>query len=56
VTESIMGAHGCSAAMLASFVCEGFVTVLVETVHAGGVTIRVRWLQITDAGRKAVED
>jgi hypothetical protein len=56
VTEAIMVAHRCSAAMLAGLVCDGFVTVLVETIHAGDRTIKVRWLQITDAGRKAIED
>jgi hypothetical protein len=56
VTQAIMMAHGCSAAMLAGLVCDGLVAVLVETVHAGDRTMKVRWLQITEAGRKAIED
>ena len=51
-----MMAYGCSAAMLAGLACDGFVAELVETVHVGDRTIKVMWLQITDAGRKAIED
>jgi hypothetical protein len=54
VTEAIMIAHGCSAAMLAGLVCDGLVTILIETVRAGDRATKVRWLQITDAGRKAI--
>jgi hypothetical protein len=56
VTQAIMMAHGCSAAMLAGLECDGLVAVLVETAHTGDRTIKVRWLQITEAGRKAIED
>jgi hypothetical protein len=51
----MMMAHGCSAAMLAGLACDGLVRELVETVRAGDRTFKTRWLQITDAGRKAIE-
>ncbi len=51
-----MMAHGCSTAMLAGMACDGFVTVVVDTVPAGDRTIKARRLRITDAGRKAIED
>jgi hypothetical protein len=40
-------AYGCSSAMLAGMVCDGFITLMVDTA---------RRLRITDAGRKAIED
>ena len=51
-----MMAHGFSTAMLVGMACDGFVTVVVDTVRAGDRTIKVRRLRITDAGRKAIED
>jgi hypothetical protein len=36
--------------------CDGFVTVVVDTVRAGDRTIKVRRLRMTDAGRKTIED
>ncbi len=56
VTEAIMMAYGFSTAMLVGMACDGFVTVVVDTVRAGDRTIKVRRLRITDAGRKAIED
>jgi hypothetical protein len=47
-------AYGCSSAMLAGMVCDGFVTLMVDTARIGDRT--VRRLRITDAGRKAIED
>ena len=47
-------AYGFSTPMLAGMVCDGFVTVAVETVCAGDRTIKVRTFQITDVGRRAV--
>jgi hypothetical protein len=50
-----MMAYGCSAAMLAGMACDGFITVVVDTVCPSDRTIKVRRLRITDAGRKAIE-
>jgi hypothetical protein len=47
-------AYGFSTPMLAGMVCDGFVTVAVETVCAGDRTIKVRTFRITDVGRRAV--
>jgi hypothetical protein len=55
VTEAIMMAHRFSAAMLAGMVFDGFIAVVVDMVRAGGQTISVRRLRITDVGRKAIE-
>ena len=49
-------AYGFSTAMLAGMACDGFVTVVIDTVCAGDRTIRVRRLRITEVGRKAIED
>jgi hypothetical protein len=56
VTEAIMMAYGFSTAMLVGMACDGFVTVVVDTVRVGDRTIKVRRFRITDAGRKAIED
>jgi hypothetical protein len=42
--------------MLAGLSCDGLITVVVDTVCASDRTIKVRRLQITEAGRKAIED
>jgi hypothetical protein len=55
MTEATMMAYGLSTAMLAGMVCDGFVTVVVDTIHAGDRTIKVRRLRITDTGRKVIE-
>jgi hypothetical protein len=54
VTEAVMMAYGCSTAMLAGMASDGYVTAVVETVNMGDRTIKVRRIQITDAGRKAM--
>src|SRR5260370_41115422 len=56
VTEAIMMAYGFSTAMLVGMACDGFVTVVVDTVRAGDRTIKVRRPRVTDAGRKAIEE
>src|SRR5258708_18246477 len=56
ITEAIMMAYGCSTATLVGMACDGFVTVVVDTVRVGDRTIKVRRFRITDAGRKAIED
>jgi len=54
VTEAIIMAYGVSMATPAGMVCDGFVTVVVETVRADDRTIKVRRFRITEAGRKLV--
>jgi hypothetical protein len=57
VTEAVVMAYGFSTAMLAGMACDGFITVVVDTVCAGARTINVRRLpDHTGAGRKAIED
>jgi hypothetical protein len=51
-----MMAYDFSTAMLVGMACDGFVTVVVDTVRVGDRTIKVRRFRITDAGRKAIED
>jgi hypothetical protein len=60
-----MMTYGFSAAMLAGMASDDFVTVVVDTLRAGRRKVKIRWLQskrvrpltlqITDAGRKAIE-
>lgn len=52
VTEAMMMAYGFSIEMLARMACDGFITVAVDTVHAGDRTVSVRRLRITDGGRE----
>jgi len=47
-------AHGLSTAILAGMLCDGLVTMMVETVYADDRPIKVRKFRITDAGRKLV--
>lgn len=54
VTEAVLMAYGFSSPMLAAMVCDGFVTVAVETICAGDRTIKVRTFRITEVGRKAI--
>ena len=48
--------HGFSSDMLAMLVLAGLATVVTETLRAGGPTIKVERVSITDAGRKALDD
>ncbi len=50
-----MHAHGFTTRLLAGMVRDGLVGATVSEVRAGGRMIEVRRLQITDAGRKAIE-
>ena len=49
-------AHEFSRDMLAGLVLAGLATVVTETIRAGGPTIKVERVSITDAGRKALDD
>jgi hypothetical protein len=47
--------HEFSRDMLAMLVLAGLATMVTETPRAGGPTIKVERMQITDAGRRALE-
>jgi hypothetical protein len=51
---SIMLAHGLKPELLADLVRGGFATAKPETVRAGGKSIEVVRMTITDAGRRAL--
>ncbi len=52
-TEAIMRAHGFTIDMLAEIIIAGLATVSTEQVVAGGRSIEVTHVRITDAGRRA---
>ena len=54
--EVLVLGHGFSRDMLAMLVLAGLAKVVSETVRAGGSTIKVERVSITDAGRKALDD
>jgi hypothetical protein len=47
--------HGFSREMLGMLVLSGLATVVTETLMANGVTFKVERIQITDAGRFAIQ-
>jgi hypothetical protein len=55
IDEVFVLAHGFSRDMLAGLVLAGLATVVTETLRADGPTIMVERIQITDAGRLALE-
>jgi hypothetical protein len=55
-TEAVLLAHGFSRRMLAGFLRSGLATWNYQTVIAGGRTIEVNYMTITEAGRRAIEE
>ena len=53
-TESIMLAHGFAIGMLRDLVRNGLATAERRTVRSGRRLIDVKWMRITDAGRRAL--
>jgi hypothetical protein len=53
-TESIMMAYGLGVGTLHNLVRNGLATAERRTVRAGRRSIAVKWLEITDAGRRAL--
>jgi hypothetical protein len=53
-TEAIMLAHGFPPKMLADLIGDGLATTEPGTARVGGQQINVRWMMITDAGRRAL--
>jgi hypothetical protein len=54
LNEAILLAHGFTAEMLTDLVHGDLATVHIETMKAGGRTIEVARMRITDAGRRAL--
>jgi hypothetical protein len=54
-TESIMLAHGFAIGMLRDLVRNGLATAERRKVRTGQRLIGVKWLTITDAGRRALD-
>jgi DNA-binding PadR family transcriptional regulator len=55
-TESIMLAHGFAIGMLRDLARNGLATAETRTVRAGRRLIKVTWMTITDAGRRALAE
>jgi len=55
-TEAIMLAHGFTIEQLLELVRAGLATATPQRVRAGGHTMEVATLQITDAGRRMLAD
>jgi hypothetical protein len=53
-TEAMVMAHGFTDKMLARLVGDGLATASPRSIHAGGRSMKVTWLRITDAGRQAL--
>jgi hypothetical protein len=53
-TEALMLAHDFEIAMLGKLALDGFARVKAHDTMAGGRRMKVVWLQITAAGRKAI--
>jgi hypothetical protein len=53
-TEAILMAHGFHLAMLGKLAFDGFANVEARETMAGSRRMKVFWLQITEAGRKAI--
>jgi hypothetical protein len=53
-TEALMMAHGFEVAMLGKLVLDGLAKAWVEDMRAGRRQMKVTWVKITAAGRKAL--
>jgi hypothetical protein len=53
-TESIMMAHGFAIGMLHDLVSGGLATAERRSVPAGQRLIEVKWMEVTEAGRRAL--
>jgi hypothetical protein len=54
-TQSLLGAHGFGVSLVVGLVDRGLVTIVYERVRAGGTTIEVTKVRITDEGHRAIE-
>jgi hypothetical protein len=53
-TEALMMAHGFDVSMLAKLVLDGLAVAVDHSTTAGRRRMKVTWLRITNAGRKAI--
>jgi hypothetical protein len=53
-TEALLMAYGFSIKFLADVVFDGLATAELSTTRAGNREVIVVWMQITDAGRRAI--
>jgi hypothetical protein len=53
-TEALMMAHGFDVAMLAKLVIDGLAVAVDHSTMAGRRRMKVTWLRIAAAGRKAI--
>jgi hypothetical protein len=56
INEALLLAHGFTRQLLTGFVRAGLATWQKKTVRAGGRTIDVNYMMITEAGRRAIEN
>jgi hypothetical protein len=55
INEALLLAHGFTRQLLTGFVRAGLATWQQKTVRAGGRTIEVNYMMITEAGRRAID-
>jgi len=56
LTETLLRTYGFTRGMLANLVRRGFATAQCQTAKAGGQTLEVVRIRITDAGREALAE
>jgi hypothetical protein len=54
-SQSLLSAHGFGASLVVGLVNLGLVTTMYERVRAGGMSIEVTKVRITDEGHRAIE-
>jgi hypothetical protein len=54
VTDAALLARGFKSTVIAGLVESGLATSVTDRIWAGGRQVEVRWLWLTDAGRKAL--
>ena len=54
LTDAALLAHGFAAKTIIELVKSGLATSVTERIWAGGRQVEVRWLWLTDAGRKTL--
>jgi hypothetical protein len=55
-TEAVMQAHGFAPTLIGGLIRAGLATAKADWIVAGGRSLEVRRLQITDAGRQALAE
>jgi hypothetical protein len=55
VTEAILAAHGISIELMVKLVRAGLATATAERIVAGGKSIEIAYVRITEAGWQAID-